>query len=417
MQATNKSDATQVYENTVRASKVGIKDTFKYLLKPLTIFSYHYFVEGIRAVQLDGPTKQLDKLTNLSYEETIKVMENCQKDGIKVVATERNLSTANNEFGKKKSMYQQRRLTKYTRRIKQLSNFKEKYPKISKVLHINNIIKTNKDKQREQVKHHKEKRYNIYFNKSKVGYFADRIADIIELRTGISKKLFNKETQVAIEQIRKDGINLNSQQLKDLSDKFKLHELGNVEISTFTKDYCVHEISFKSFLNMQDDLEVADIPYAVKTIYNDDNTQTVEIYFENKHLERYSELGFNNIGQIHVYGNNNKNLQWDIKSQDELVSFTTKTGTQELQTYQILSGKNYIMKREENNCVWTVLKDDLKDLAEKEKKRDVVNEDLENLHIFEELEKDANTSPIISENLKEINVDFDNDNEIEKAGE
>ncbi len=54
-------------------------------------------------------------------------MENCQKDGIKVVATERNLSTANNEFGKKKkSMYQQRRLTKYTRRIKQLSNFKEK---------------------------------------------------------------------------------------------------------------------------------------------------------------------------------------------------------------------------------------------------------------------------------------------------
>ncbi len=312
-------------------------------------------------------------------------------------------------------MYQQRRLTKCTRRIKQLSNFKEKYPKISKVLHINKIIKTNKDKQREQVKHRKEKRYNIYLNKSKVGYFADRIADIIELRTGISKKLFNKETQAAIEQIRKDGINLNSQQLKDLSDKFKLHELGNVEISTFTKDYCVHEISFKSFLNMQDDLEVADIPYAVKTIYNDDNTQTVEIYFENKHLERYSELGFNNIGQIHVYGNNNKNLQWDIKSQDELVSFTTKTGTQELQTYQILSGKNYIMKREENNCVWTVLKDDLKDLAEKEKKRDVVNEDLENLHIFEELEKDANTSPIISENLKEINVDFDN--EIEKAGE
>ena len=61
MQATNKSDATQVYENTVRASKVGIKDTFKYLLKPLTIFSYHYFVEGIRAVQLDGPTKELSK--------------------------------------------------------------------------------------------------------------------------------------------------------------------------------------------------------------------------------------------------------------------------------------------------------------------------------------------------------------------
>ena len=48
MQATNKSDATQVYENTVRASKVGIKDTFKYLLKPLTIFSYHFYCFFIR---------------------------------------------------------------------------------------------------------------------------------------------------------------------------------------------------------------------------------------------------------------------------------------------------------------------------------------------------------------------------------
>ena len=66
MQANNKGDATQVYEGAERATRVGIKDSFKYLLKPLTIFGYHYFVEGIKAVQKDGPTKELDKLTNLS---------------------------------------------------------------------------------------------------------------------------------------------------------------------------------------------------------------------------------------------------------------------------------------------------------------------------------------------------------------
>ena len=35
MQASNKSDAAQVYESATRATKVGIKDSFKYLLKPL----------------------------------------------------------------------------------------------------------------------------------------------------------------------------------------------------------------------------------------------------------------------------------------------------------------------------------------------------------------------------------------------
>ena len=75
MQATNKSDATQVYEGAERATKTGIKDFFKYILKPFSIFSYHYFIEGIKAVQNDGPTKELEKITNLSYDETIRIME------------------------------------------------------------------------------------------------------------------------------------------------------------------------------------------------------------------------------------------------------------------------------------------------------------------------------------------------------
>ena len=72
------------------------------------------------------------------------------------------------------------------------------------------------------------------------------------------------------------------------------------------------------------------------------------------------------------------------------------------------------MKRQENECLWTVLKADLKELAEKEKKRDVVSEDLERIHTFEELEKSIDNSTTISENVKEIEVNFDND--IEKEG-
>ena len=111
------------------------------------------------------------------------------------------------------------------------------------------------------------------------------------------------------------------------------------------------------------------------------------------------------IGQIRVYGSDNKNMQWNINSQDEIISFKTKLGEQERQTYETLSGKNYIMKRTENECVWTVFKNDIKELAEKEKKRNVVNEDLEKHNIFEELEKEVANSPTLTEDKNiEINI-------------
>lgn len=405
MQATNKSDLTQVYEGAERATGVGIKDLYKYILKPFSIFSYQYFVEGIKAVQKDGATKELEKITNLSYDETIRIMEKCQKDGIRVVASERKLSTENAEFGKKKSLFQQKRITRYARKIKSLSNFKAHFPRIAKFIYINKSMNKYEQKQAEQVKAHQNKRYNIYFNKSKQVYMGDRIADLIEYRTKISKDLFDDNIQVAIEEAKEKGESLNAQQLKDLSEKLSLHEMGEVEIEEFKQDYCVHSMPFSTFLSIEDDLEVADIPYGMRVITNDEDRKVANIYFENKHLERYSELGFNNVGQIRVYGSDNKNMQWNISSQDEIISFKTKLGEQEKQTYEILSGKNYIMKRNENECIWTVFKNDIKELAEREKKRNVVNEDLEKHNIFEKLEKEAANSLTITkdENI-EINI-------------
>lgn len=411
MQATNKSDATQVYESAERVTKVGIKDLFKYILKPFSIFSYHYFIEGIRAVQKDGPTKELEKITNLSYDETIRIMEKCQKDGIRVVASERKLSTENNEFSKKKSLFQQKRITRYARMIKILSDFKAHFPNMTKFLNINKLMNIYEKKQAEQVILHQNKRYNIFFNKSKQGYMGDRILDLIEYRTKISKDLFDDNMQVAIEQAKEDGKSLNAQQLKDLSEKLHLHEIGEVGIEEFKKDYCIHSIPFSAFMNIEDDLEVVDIPYGIKIVTNDEDKKVANIYFENKHLERYSELGFNNVGQIRVYGSDNKNMQWNINSQDEIISFKTKTGEQERQTYSTLSGKNYIMKRAENECVWTVLKKDVKELAEKEKKRNVVNEDLEKHNIFEELEKQVDNSPTITED-KHIEINITDEKEV-----
>ena len=221
-------------------------------------------------------------------------------------------------------MFQQKRITRYSRRIKTLSNFKANFPTIAKRLRINKILSIYEQKQVEQVELHQNNRYNIYFNKSKQSYMNDRIADLIEYRTRISKDLFDENTQVAIEKAKEDGMALNVQQLKGLSEKLHLHEIGEVGIDEFTKDFCIHSMPFSAFMGIQDELDAVEIPYGLRvTIDEDENKQTANVYFENKHLERYSELGFNNVGQIRVYGSDNKNLQWNIKSQDELISFKT----------------------------------------------------------------------------------------------
>ena len=229
----------------------------------------------------------------------------------------------------------------------------------------------------------------------------DRIADLIEYRTGISQKLFDEDTQSAIEEIKKEGMSLNSQQLKDLYNKFKLHEIGEVEIDEFKKDYCIHEMPFSAFMNIKDDLEASNIPYGMRVTSNDKEEQVANLYFENKHLEQYSDLGFTYSGQIKVYGVENKNIEWDINSQDDIKTFTTKTGEEEKETYSKLSGKNYIMKRHEDVCVWTVFKTELEELAEKEKKRDVVDEELQKYEVIEDNGIEMDKQSEIEVNLKD----------------
>lgn len=400
MQANNKGDLAQVYEGATRATKIGFKDSFKYILKPLSIFSYHYFIEGIKSVQKDGPTKELEKLTNLSYDETIRVMEKCQSDGIRVVATERKLASEDNEFGKKKSLFQQKKITQYARKIKAMSNFKSHFPKVAKMLNINKLIEINERKQQKQIESHHNKRYNIYFNKAKQGYMAQRIEDIITYRTKISKDLFKDTTQEALEEVEKEGMALNAQQLKELSEKLNSHEIGEIDIEEFKSDYCIHSLSFSAFIGIEDDLEGADIPFGVNVVKNDEGDKIANIYFESKQLERYSELEFNRIGQIYVYGENNKNVKFDTNSQDEIMSFKTQVGKEERQTYSALMGKSYVMKKDGNECIWTVLKSDIVELAEKEKKRNVVDEDIEKYNIFEKLENEITNHSKTIENME-----------------
>ena len=63
------------------------------------------------------------------------------------------------------------------------------------------------------------------------------------------------------------------------------------------------------------------------------------------------------------------------------------------------------MKRQENECLWTVLKTDLEELVETEKKRDVVGEELEKYQILE-------NNIEINDKAKDINVDLSKEKEV-----
>lgn len=400
MQATNKSDATQIYENTIRSSKIVAKDLFKFVIKPLSIFSYRFLLEGIRAVQKDGPTKEIQKITNLNYAETIGIMEKCQRDGIRVAASERKLNSDDNNFGKKKTMFQQLQITKISRRIKGLSNFKVRFPKISKAFFIDNLIRSYKAIENLQIRNHENKRYNIYFNKSKVAYMANKIEDIIELRTGVTSEKFDKETKQALMDMKNDTLDLNSEKLNVLSQKFKINELGSVEVESFDKNYCVHEMPYNSFNIIKNELETSEIEYGLK-IVNSSTGKLAQVYFPTKSMSTYSELGFNENGKIYVYGSD-RNMEWSIGSRDELVSFRTKSGEEEEKTYEILDGKNYVMKKEGEYCHWTILKKDLTAINEEEKKRDIVKEDI--ISLEDSINRD-NEVVILEESFKGIDLE------------
>ena len=59
--------------------------------------------------------------------------------------------------------------------------------------------------------------------------------------------------------------------MKDLSESLNLHEMGEVEVEEFKKDYCIHSMPFSAFMSIKDDLEVADIPYGMKVVTNDED--------------------------------------------------------------------------------------------------------------------------------------------------
>ena len=93
---------------------------------------------------------------------------------------------------------------------------------------------------------------------------------------------------------RKKGMNLNSQQLRNFSEKFKLHEMGEVEIEDFTNDYCIHEVPFASFMNIEDELN-----NTFKLIYENINSVSARRTFDKAEIDSLVDI-YEKIRNLHI---------------------------------------------------------------------------------------------------------------------
>lgn len=362
---------------------------------------YKNHLEGIRAVQNDGPTKELEKITNLSYEEMVETMAKCQKDDVAVIASEFKKGyqkdengnyIVDDELGNKKSVSKMKSITKANRKIQSYTKFQSKY-NILNGLTNRKISKWNEvyDK---AINRHEGARYNLIFNKRQVGYMADRIADIKSKRIGITKEEFyneHPEAKEAVEKAIEKGLDLNTEELGEWAKEF-VNE-GNTDISNFKDDYLIHTVTMEEYTNIYKDLDNNIIPYGVELNKSiDGKTDTVRVYIHSEDLEQYQKAGHLDKGVLQSYGKrDNKTKIYNVTRKEEKETKDIILPRSSMEHYiSMFKGKDFVINlngNNEKNFVARMTLDEAKEVLAYQKKRNPVQEKLDEIRREKELDE------------------------------
>lgn len=227
-----KGDIEQIGRNLQdSAERIGLPALIK-LFKKLFSTVYRQHIEGLQAVKKDGPTAELESMTNLSYDEVIATLKKCQEDGIPISVTE--FKKGNEEididFGKRKSLSKMEGMTKVQRDLERYTKFQKTNPNILKK-YVQNKIDTLKKEKENLTNQHEGYRYTIIFNKSRMGYMAERLVDIKNARVGVMEDISKENPKVkeVMELVKDKGLDLNNEQIKDFFGEFMTE--GTVDVS------------------------------------------------------------------------------------------------------------------------------------------------------------------------------------------
>ena len=344
--------------------------------------------------------KELEKITNLSYEEMVETMAKCQKDDVAVIASEFKKGyqkdengnyIVDDELGNKKSVSKMKSITKANRKIQSYTKFQSKYPNILNGFTNRKISKWNEvyDK---AINRHEGARYNLIFNKRQVGYMADRIADIKSKRIGITKEEFyneHPEAKEAVEKAIEKGLDLNTEELGEWAKEF-VNE-GNTDISNFKDDYLIHTVTMEEYTNIYKDLDNNIIPYGVELNKSiDGKTDTVRVYIHSEDLEQYQKAGHLDKGVLQSYGKrDNKTKIYNVTRKEEKETKDIILPRSSMEHYiSMFKGKDFVINlngNNEKNFVARMTLDEAKEVLAYQKKRNPVQEKLDEIRREKEL--------------------------------
>ncbi|MFR8116997.1 MAG: hypothetical protein ACLVAK_08350 [Clostridia bacterium] len=412
-----KGDIEQIGRNLQdSAERIGLPALIK-LFKKLFSTVYRQHIEGLQAVKKDGPTAELESMTNLSYDEVIATLKKCQEDGIPISVTE--FKKGNEEididFGKRKSLSKMEGMTKVQRDLERYTKFQKTNPNILKK-YVQNKIDTLKKEKENLTNQHEGYRYTIIFNKSRMGYMAERLVDIKNARVGVMEDISKENPKVkeVMELVKDKGLDLNNEQIKDFFGEFMTE--GTVDVSEFKENYFIHTVNIDDYNAMYKDLKNSGIDYAVKfsevrnPIKVDSEVEKkVNIWIKSEEIEDYKNLNFLKQGIIQSVGKKkNTNVseqQFKEKKIDEKMTEVIVPKEELYKVIEKFKGKDYIIvNNEDNNLTLSINENDLNSVYNYEKKRDVAQEKIDELKKDKNIEndisinKDTSTSATIQNN-------------------
>lgn len=412
-----KGDIEQIGRNLQdSAERIGLPALIK-LFKKLFSTVYRQHIEGLQAVKKDGPTAELESMTNLSYDEVIATLKKCQEDGIPISVTE--FKKGNEEididFGKRKSLSKMEGMTKVQRDLERYTKLQKTNPNILKK-YVQNKIDTLKKEKENLTNQHEGYRYTIIFNKSRMGYMAERLVDIKNARVGVMEDISKENPKVkeVMELVKDKGLDLNNEQIKDFFGEFMTE--GTVDVSEFKENYFIHTVNIDDYNAMYKDLKNSGIDYAVKfsevrnPIKVDSEVEKkVNIWIKSEEIEDYKNLNFLKQGIIQSVGKKkNTNVseqQFKEKKIDEKMTEVIVPKEELYKVIEKFKGKDYIIvNNEDNNLTLSINENDLNSVYNYEKKRDVAQEKIDELKKDKNIEndisinKDTSTSATIQNN-------------------
>ena len=407
-----KGDIEQIGRNLQdSAERIGLPALIK-LFKKLFSTVYRQHIEGLQAVKKDGPTAELESMTNLSYDEVIATLKKCQEDGIPISVTE--FKKGNEEididFGKRKSLSKMEGMTKVQRDLERYTKLQKTNPNILKK-YVQNKIDTLKKEKENLTNQHEGYRYTIIFNKSRMG-----LVDIKNARVGVMEDISKENPKVkeVMELVKDKGLDLNNEQIKDFFGEFMTE--GTVDVSEFKENYFIHTVNIDDYNAMYKDLKNSGIDYAVKfsevrnPIKVDSEVEKkVNIWIKSEEIEDYKNLNFLKQGIIQSVGKKkNTNVseqQFKEKKIDEKMTEVIVPKEELYKVIEKFKGKDYIIvNNEDNNLTLSINENDLNSVYNYEKKRDVAQEKIDELKKDKNIEndisinKDTSTSATIQNN-------------------